>query len=119
MSVQDDSGNTVGSPVVVGKAGQKVQVRLVCEDNPQVERMRVTLDPQGIEDGQLLYSYELSVPGHLNEQQHGTVKLAMGHEHRIHLRPAGSKGVLFTLSAEPLKKYLAHRRPMPRPIVAS
>ncbi len=109
MSVEDSGGDVLASPVVMGEPGQKVQVRLVCEADPQTERMHLTLDPMGVENGQLLYSYELSVAGHVDSQR-GTVKLAMGRERRIHIHPNDSKGVTLSLYAESLGHYLKRHK---------
>jgi hypothetical protein len=117
MSVADEGGEVLASPVVMSDPGQKVQVRLVCEDDPSVERMHVTLDPMGIEDGEMLYSYELSVAGHV-QSQHGTVKLAMGKERKIRIRPSDNRGVTFTVFAEPLKKYMQRRKAHLRPVAS-
>ena len=113
MSVEDGSA-VLASAVVPGEAGQKVQVRMVCEADPAIERMRLTLDPVGVEDGQVLYSYELSVKGHV-ETQRGTVKLAMGRERRIKIRSNGPGGVTLSLYAAPLRhpgveRYLQQRK---------
>jgi hypothetical protein len=107
MAVQDSEGDVLASPVVVGEPGQTVRVRLVCEADPNQEKMHLTLNPMGVEDGQLLYSYELSVAGHV-DQQRGTLKLSMGRERRIHIRPDDQHGVTLSLYAESLRQYL-HR----------
>lgn len=117
MSVSDEGGEVLASPVVMSDPGQKVQVRLVCEKDPSVERMHVTLDPVGVEDGEMLYSYELSVAGHV-QSQHGTMKLSMGKERKIHIRPNDTKGVTFTVFAEPLKRYMQRHRAHPRPVAS-
>jgi hypothetical protein len=95
LSVQAPNGDLLASPVVVGAAGQKVQVHLVCEKDPRAERMSLTLDPMGVEDGDLLYSYELSVAGRV-QAEHGTVKLAVGRERKINVRrevPVAAEGL--------------------------
>jgi hypothetical protein len=109
MSVEDSGGDVLARPVVVGEPGQKVQVRLVCEADPQTEKMHLTLDPMGVENGQLLYSYELSVAGHVDTQR-GTVKLSMGRERRIRIHPNDSKGVTLSLYAESLGHYLKRHK---------
>jgi len=101
LSVQDGDG-VLASPVVLGAAGQKVNVRMMCEQDPATERMHLTLNPLGAEDGQMLYSYELSVAGRV-EAEHGTVKLAMGHERRIRIRSNTPGGVTLSLYAAPIR----------------
>jgi hypothetical protein len=107
MSLQDSNGDVLASPSVSVEPGQKVQVRMACEEDPQSDKMRLTLSPMGVENGQMLYSYELSVGGQVTSQK-GTVKLAMGRERRIHLRD--SRGVTLSVYAEPLKQYLQRRK---------
>jgi hypothetical protein len=102
MMVQTPGGDLLASPVVVGEEGQRLQVRLMCEEDPREERMSLTLDPLGIEDGHMLYSYELSVAGRV-DSEHGTVRLQPGKERRIEVRPNDPKGVLLSLYAAPLK----------------
>ena len=114
MTVQTPTGDLLASPVVVGQEGQRLQVRLMCEEDPLEERMSITLHPMGIEDGQLLYSYELSVAGRVSSER-GTVRLEPGHERQIHVHPGDSKGVLLSLYAAPLKhpgleKFLRFRK---------
>jgi hypothetical protein len=115
LSVQAPNGDLLASPVVVGAAGQKVQVHLVCEKDPRAERMSLTLDPMGVEDGDLLYSYELSVAGRV-QAEHGTVKLAVGRERKINVRPNDPRGgVTLSLYAAPLnhpgvERYLLQRK---------
>ena len=102
VAVQSDEGNVLASPVVMGEVGQRVQVRMMCEKDPEQERMRLTLSPVGAEDGQMLYSYELSVAGRLVSER-GTVKLSPGNERKIRLRPGDPQGVTLSLYAAPLK----------------
>lgn len=116
MSVQTDDGRLVGSPVVVGAAGGKVEVRLVCERDPSRERMSLTLDPiVGGEDGHLRYSYVLNVPGRV-DREHGTVEINPGDEQSITLRSEDStRSVTLALYAAPLQhpdleRYLKARR---------
>jgi hypothetical protein len=116
MSVQTDDGRLVGSPVVVGQAGGKVAVRLVCERDPSTERMSLTLNPLvGGEDGRLRYSYELNVPGRIDHER-GTFAFAPGDEQRVVLRSADpSRSVTLALYAAPvqhpdLERYLKARR---------
>jgi hypothetical protein len=114
MSVQDPEGGLLASPVVVGASGRKVEVRLMCDDDPRLERMSLVLDPISTEDGAVTYSYVLSVSGSVERAQ-GTVQLRAGAEKRIAVHPAGAKGVTLALYAAPLKhpgveRYLRERR---------
>lgn len=109
MSLRDSNGELLTSPSVSVEPGQKVQVRMVCEEDPQLEKMHLTLNPMGVENGQMLYSYELSVGGQ-GVSQRGTVKLAMGRERRIRIRQNDARGATLSLYAEPLKQYLQRRK---------
>jgi len=117
MSVETDEGRVVGSPVVVGASGQRVEVRLVCEKNPAKEKMSVVLDPlESTDDGTIRYSYSLSVAGRMSHER-GTVELTPGEERRIEVKPANGKrrGVTFALYAAPVNqagvgKYLRDRK---------
>ena len=86
----------------------------MCEQDPAVERMHLTLSPLGTEDGQMLYSYELSVAGRVNAE-HGTVQLAMGRERRIRIHSNTPGGVTLSLYAAPIRhpgveRYLQQRK---------
>jgi hypothetical protein len=102
MTVQTPTGTLLASPVVIGEEGKQLQVRLMCEEDPLEERMSLTLQPMGVEDGHLLYSYELSVAGRVSSER-GTVLLEPGEERQIHVHPGDQKGVLLSLYAAPLK----------------
>lgn len=102
MSVHTPSGDLLASPVVLGQEGQRVHVRLMCEEDPLEERMSIILSPMGREDGELLYSYELSIAGRVTSES-GTVKLHPGTERQISVRPNDPKGVLLSVYAAPLK----------------
>jgi hypothetical protein len=114
MSVESPDGRIIASPVVVGSAGGKLEVRLVCEEDPRRERMSLVLDPVAETDGAVRYSYELSVAGRF-ESERGTIELASGRERRIEVRPADAKGVTLQLYSAPinhpgLERYLKARR---------
>jgi len=103
MSIQTSDGSVLASPVVVGEAGKSVAVRMVCEDAPGQERMSLVLEPMSSTDGQILYSYELSVPGQI-PMSRGTVSLSPGAEKSIQVRPNDPKGgVMLSLFTAPLK----------------
>jgi len=123
MTVHAENGDLLASPVVVGEAGQTVEIHLVCEEDPRAERMSLTLSPMGVEDGDLLYSYELSVAGRVKAER-GTVKLAVGRERKIRLHPDDPRGVTLSLYAAPLKhpgveRYLQQRKQVRRPPAAT
>lgn len=119
LSVLSPEGRVLASPVVVGAPGQKVEVRLMCEKDPRVERMSLVLDPlESSPDGSMDYKYELSVAGRV-EKVRGTVRLLPGDEKSIAVRPAHGfgdpRGVQLALFAAPLKhpgveQYLKDRR---------
>jgi len=102
MTVESPNGDLLASPVVMGEPGQKVQVHLLCEADPRADRMSLTLEPMGVEDGQMLYSYDLSVAGRV-KSEHGTVKLTPGKERSISVHPNDPHGVTLSLFAAPLK----------------
>ena len=114
LAVQDPDGSVIASPVVLGGAGQKVEVRMMCESDPRFERMSLVLDPlESSVDGELAYSYELRVAGRV-ERARGTVRLPTGAEQRIEVT-GGDSGVTLALFAAPIghpgvERYLKDRR---------
>lgn len=115
LAVTSEDGRVLASPVVLGDSGQKVEVRLLCERDPRYERMSLVLDPVASSEGELSFSFELSVAGRV-ERARGTVTLATGAEKRISVRSEGlPEGVTLALYAAPLKhpgveQYLKDRR---------
>ncbi len=114
MSVRNAEGDVLASPVVVGQAGRKMEVRLMCEADPRLERMSLVLEPVQSAGGDLAYNYELSVAGHVDGAR-GTVHLTRGTEQHIRVPGAGTRGVTLALYAAPLKhpgleRYLRERR---------
>ena len=119
MTVEAPNGDLLASPVVMGDPGQTVEVHLVCEEDPRAERMSLTLQPMGVANGNLLYSYDLSVAGHVKNQK-GTVQLTPGKERRISVQPDEPGGVTLALFAAPVKhpnlgRYLQNRKLHHRP----
>lgn len=114
LAVQDPDGRVIASPVVLGGAGQKVEVRMMCESDPLRERMSLVLDPvESFVDGELAYSYELKVAGRVSSAK-GTVRLSTGAEQRIDVMGDGSD-VTMALFAAPIdhpgvETYLVKRR---------
>lgn len=114
MSVQDPDGRVIASPVVLGDAGQKVEVRMMCESDPRRERMSLVLDPvESFVEGELAYSYELKVAGRVTSAK-GTVRLSTGAEQRIDVMGDASD-VTMALFAAPIdhpgvENYLVKRR---------
>lgn len=114
MAVKSEDGRVLASPVVVGGAGQKVQVRLVCDSDPRRERMSLTLDPIDDGSGELHYSYELSVPGRVRKAR-GIVSLQPGSERRISVAGDQAEALTLDLYAAPIdapgvERYLKARR---------
>lgn len=116
MSVRTHDGRVVGSPVVVGAPGQRVEVRLACSRNPAREKMSLVLDPLApADDGTLRYAWSLSVGGRLQSEQ-GRVTLLPGVERSFAVRPEEpSRSVTLALFAAPastpgLGTYLKQRR---------
>ena len=122
MTVHTPTGDLLASPVVVGEEGKSVRVRLVCEEDPLEEQMSIVLNPIGREDGQLLYSYELTVAGRVTSE-HGTVKLQPGKERQIRVRPNDPKGVYLSVYAAPLRhpglEQFLKLRKLKRPAIAT
>lgn len=114
LSVQDPDGRVIASPVVLGEAGQKVEVRMMCESDPLRERMSLVLDPmESFVDGELAYSYELKVAGRVSSAK-GTVRLSTGAEQRIDVM-GDEADVTMALFAAPIdypgvEHYLVKRR---------
>ncbi len=114
MSVRAANGNILASPVVVGTPGKKMEVRLMCESDPRLERMSLVLEPLQSSGSGLDYHYELTVPGHVNGAC-GVVHLTKGVEQEISVGDDGSRRLTFALYAAPLKhpgltRYLLERR---------
>lgn len=115
LAVHAEDGRVLASPVVMGDSGQTVEVRLLCEQDPRHERMSLVLDPMTSSEGELSFSFELSVAGRVDRAR-GTVTLETGSEKRISVRSEGlPEGVTLALYAAPLKhpgveQYLKDRR---------
>lgn len=107
LQVSSPDGQVLGSPLVVGAPGQTVRIRLMCESDPEVERLSITLDPDTDasvdgEGGALRYEFELSVAGRFDRTR-GTIELSLGDERHVDIGlddPA--RGVRFAVYAAPV-----------------
>lgn len=107
LEVSDPDGRVLGSPLVLGGADQTLTVRLMCERNPAVERLSITLDPISIKErggdpNSMRYSWELSVAGRVHRER-GTLDLPVGDERRIEVGGSDpARQVRFAVYAAPV-----------------
>lgn len=100
LAVQGHDGQLLASPVVLGAPGQRVQVNLMCRNDPRRERMSLTLDPVDTSHP-LRFSYQLSVAGQVDKAR-GTVELIPGLERKVAVTPENPQGLTLAVFAAPL-----------------